>query len=70
MNKELLTYKLIFISEQLTTEQIIFARRNRNWKKFDKLSEIHKLIVRLEELEYYEDIIDPNYEPKSYRPDL
>jgi hypothetical protein len=67
MNKDFLVYKIITISEQLTTEQIMFSRKKRNWKKFDKLSEVEKLIIRLEELQYYEDIIDPNYEPKSYK---
>lgn len=66
MNKELLEYKICLISEQLTIEQIMFARRNRNWKEFDKLTEIQKLIVRLEELEYFADDIDPNYKPRGY----
>jgi hypothetical protein len=54
------------ISEQLTTEQIIYARRFRNWNKFDKLDEINKLRYRIEELKYYEDDIDPEYQPKSF----
>lgn len=66
MNKQLLEYKICLISEQLTTQQIIFARRNRDWKKFDRLDEIDKLITRLEELEYFSDDIDPNYKPKGY----
>ena len=66
MNKELLEYKICLISEQLTIEQLIFARRNRDWKKFDKLDEISKLRVRLEELEYFADDIDPNYKPNGY----
>lgn len=66
MNKQLLEYKICLISEQLTTQQIIFARRNRDWKKFDRLDEIGKLITRLEELEYFSDDIDPNYKPKGY----
>lgn len=53
------------IIEQLTTEQIIHSRRFRNWRKFDKLDEIGKLRVRLEELQYYEDDIDPEYKPKG-----
>ena len=36
MNKDLPNYKLILISEQLTIEQVIHARRNRNWQKFEK----------------------------------
>lgn len=67
MNKDLLIYNITVISEQLTTEQLIFARRNRNWIKFDKLDEIGKLMIRLEELQYFEDIIDPNYKPISYK---
>ncbi len=63
MNKDLAYYKLMMISEQLTIEQVMYARRNRNWQKFDRLSESEKLIVRLEEFEIYEDIIDPNYTP-------
>ena len=66
MNKELLEYNICLISEQLTIEQLIYARRNRDWKKFDKLDEISKLRVRLEELEYFADDIDPNYKPNSY----
>lgn len=66
MNKELLEYNICLISEQLTIEQLIFARRNRDWKKFDKLDEISKLRVRLEELEYFADDIDPNYKPNGY----
>lgn len=61
MNKELLEYKIRLITEQLTTEQLIFARRYRDWESFDKLTHIEKLIVRLEELEYFIDDIDPNY---------
>lgn len=66
MSKELLEYNICLISEQLSIEQLIFARRNRDWKKFDKLDEIGKLRVRLEELEYFADDIDPNYKPKGY----
>lgn len=57
MNKELLEYNICLITEQLTIEQIIYARRNRDWRKFDKLDEIGKLRVRLEELEYFADDI-------------
>jgi hypothetical protein len=46
MNKELLNYNLIKITEKLTQEQIFYARRNRNWEKFDKLSEVEKLLYR------------------------
>jgi hypothetical protein len=66
MNKDLLTYNINFISEQLTTEKLIFSRRNRNWVKFDKLDEVGKLLVRLEELQYFEDDINPNYKPLVY----
>jgi len=66
MNKELLEYNICLISEQLTIEQLIFARRNRDWNRFDKLDDIRKLIVRLEELEYFSDDIDPNYKPKGH----
>lgn len=64
MNKQPLHWKLICISEQLTLEQIIHARRFRNWQKYDKLSEVEKLLTQLEEFEIYEDIIDTNYQPK------
>ncbi len=67
MNKDLAYYKLMMISEQLTIEQVMYARRNRNWQKFDRLSESEKLLVRLEEFEIYEDIIDPNYIPSINR---
>jgi hypothetical protein len=66
MNKDILEYNICLISEQLTIEQLIFARRNRDWEEFDRLDQIGKLIVRLEELQYFEDDIDPNYKPKSY----
>jgi len=58
MNKELLYYNLKMISEKLTQEQIFYARRNRNWEKFDKLSEVEKLLYRLEEFQIYEDILN------------
>jgi len=66
MNKNLLEYNIILISEQLTTEQIIFSRRNRDWESFDESSYLEKLIIRLEELQYYEDDIDPQYKPKIF----
>jgi hypothetical protein len=70
MNKDLLNYNLIKISDQLTTKQIIYARRNRNWYKFDRLDEISKLRWRLEELQIYEDIIDMDYDPYKSRASL
>lgn len=66
INRDLAYYKLALISEQLTIEQLIHARRYRNWAKFDRLTEDEKLLVRLEELEIYKDDIDPEYIPKSY----
>jgi hypothetical protein len=58
MNKEILYYNLKIISEKLTQQQIFYARRNRNWEKFDKLSEVEKLLYRLEEFQIYEDILN------------
>lgn len=58
MNKDLLNYKLIKISEQLTIDQIFYARRNRNWEKYDKLSPIEKMLHQLEEFQIYEDILN------------
>ena len=58
MNKEILYYNLSFISKKLTQKQIFYARRNRNWEKFDKLSEFEKLLYRLEEFQIYEDILN------------
>lgn len=58
MNKELLYHNLRIISEKLTQEQIFYARRNRDWEKFDKLSEVEKLLYRLEEFQIYEDILN------------
>lgn len=58
MNKEILYHNLSMISEKLTIEQIIYARRNRNWEKFDKLSEVEKLLYRLEEFQIYEDLLN------------
>jgi hypothetical protein len=64
MNKQFANWKLICIASQLSIEQIIYARRFRNWEKYDKLTEGEKLLVQLEEFEIYEDILDPNYVPK------
>ena len=66
INRQLAYYKLAQIEEQLTIEQVIHARRFRNWRKFDKLSEDEKLMIRLEELEYYADDLDPEYVPKCF----
>jgi len=62
MNKDILNNKISLILEKLTTEQIIYARRNRNWEKFDRMSEVEKLLYRLEELEIYEDILNDDNE--------
>jgi hypothetical protein len=59
-------YKLRLISEQLTPEQLMHARRFRDWNKFDRMTEVQKLQVRFEELEIYQDIIDPEYIPKNF----
>ena len=66
MNKDILEYNICLISEQLTLDQLIFARRNRDWNKFDKMNGIGKLITRFEELRYFEDDIDPQLKPKGY----
>ncbi len=65
INRDLAYYKLALITEQLTIQQVIFARRHRNWNRFDRLTEDEKLLVRLEELEIYQDDIDPEYVPQS-----
>ena len=62
MNKELLNYNLMKISKRLTQEQIFYARRNRNWERFDELDEVGKLLHRLEEFQIYEDILNDNDE--------
>jgi hypothetical protein len=62
MNKDILYHNLKLICEKLTIEQIFYARRNRDWEKFDKLSEVEKLLYRLEELQIYEDILNENDE--------
>jgi hypothetical protein len=62
MNKDLLNYNLMKISERLTQEQIFYARRNRNWERFDELDEVGKLLHRLEEFQIYEDILNDNDE--------
>ena len=62
MNKELLNYNLMKISERLTQEQIFYARRNRNWERFVELDEVGKLLHRLEEFQIYEDILNDNDE--------
>jgi hypothetical protein len=66
INRQLAYYKLAQIEEQLTITQVIHARRFRNWRKFDKLTEDEKLIVRLEEFEIYADDLDPEYVPKCF----
>ena len=58
MNKDLLNHKLMMISQKLSIEQVMYARRNRNWEKFDKLSEVQKMLYRLEEFEIYEDLLN------------
>jgi len=58
MNKELLNYNLMKISEKLTQEQIFYTRRNRNWERFDELDEVGKLLHRLEEFQIYEDLLN------------
>lgn len=58
MNKELLNYNLMKISEKLTQDQLFYARRNRNWEMFDELDEVGKLLHRLEEFQIYEDILN------------
>ena len=45
INRDLAYYKLALISEQLSIEQLINARRYRNWAKFDRLTEDEKLLV-------------------------
>jgi len=67
MNKDLLNYNLIKISDQLSTKQILQSRKNRNWYKFDRLDEVSKLRWRLEELQIYEDLIDMDYDPHKRR---
>ena len=62
MNKDLLNYNLMKISERLTQEQIFYARRNRNWERFDELDEVGKMLHRLEEFQIYEDILNDNDE--------
>jgi hypothetical protein len=66
MNKEILHHNLMKISEKLSTKQLIYARRNRNWFKFDKLSEVEKLLHRLEELEIYEDFLNDDEDDIDY----
>ncbi len=65
INRDLAYYKLALITEQLTIQQVIFARRHRNWNRFDRLTEDEKLLVRLEELEIYKDDNDPEYVTQS-----
>lgn len=65
MNKDLLYEKLRIISERLSIEQVMYARRNRNWQKFDKLSEAEKLLYRLEEFEIYEDILRDDFDNQN-----
>jgi hypothetical protein len=66
VNKDEINYKLAIFMEQLTQKQIFWARRNRDWQKFDKLTDFQKLLFRLYEFEEFVDFIDPNYKPKYY----
>lgn len=59
-------YNIILISDQLSIEQIIFSRRNRDWQEFDRSSYLEKLIIRLDELQYFEDCLDPEYKRNLY----
>ena len=61
MDKKILNMNLIKISAQLTTEQLIESREFRNWEEYDKMNEQERILCRLEELEMFQDIIDPNY---------
>lgn len=70
INRQLAYYKLAQIMEQLTHEQLVHARRFRNWKKYDKLSEDEKLMIRLEELEEFAEDLDPEYKPKGFTNDF
>jgi len=66
VNRQMAYYKLAQIVEQLTQKQVIHARRFRNWKKFDKLTEDEKILIRLEEFEIYADDLDTEYIPKGF----
>lgn len=48
----------MMISQKLSIEQVMHARRNRDWEKFDRLSEVEKMLYRLEEFEIYEDLLN------------
>lgn len=65
LNRQLAYYKLAQIEQQLTIEQVIHARRFRDWQKFDTLTEDEKIMVRLEEFEIYCDDLDPEFTPKG-----
>jgi len=56
--KDILNEKLIVIAYHLTTEQLLEARKNRNWEEYDKLEDIEKLQIQLEEFSIYEDILE------------
>lgn len=66
VNRQMAYYKLAQIVEQLTQKQVIHARRFRNWKKFDKLTEDEKILIRLEEFEIYADDLNTEYIPKGF----
>ena len=67
INRQFAYYKLAQITEQLTQKKILHARRFRNWRKFDKLTEDEKLIVRIEEFEIYADDLSSDYTPISFK---
>jgi len=56
--KDTLNQRLIAITYSLKTEQILKARENRNWDKYDKLDEVGKLQYQLEEFSIYESLLE------------
>ena len=55
--KDLLNQRLIVITYHLSSEELIDARRNRDWEYYDMLEEIEKLQHQIEEFSIYEDIL-------------
>lgn len=56
--KDTLNRKMIVIVHYLTTEEILSARKHRNWEEFDKLDDVQRLQVQLDEFSIYEDVLD------------
>jgi hypothetical protein len=66
--KKNLTNKIIELTRNFTTEDFFKCRKDRNWEKFDQLSEEEKLNFRLAEISDFLNQTD-DIEPEFEQPD-